>query len=673
MLKMFRSRSSLDRQIEKADVISFDVFDTAVQRKLDEPRSLFRLIQSRVDGILGERAEDFAAVRFLAEGEARRRGWAQHRRSEVTLSEIYAVVGEVLGLEAEAVDALLRDEIQAEIAICCRDPFVHSLFSRCVDLGKSIVFLSDMYLPRATIAEVLANCGYVKFDALLVSSEDRKTKGSGELFDEALRRLAVPADRWLHIGDNPHSDIVMARARGMAAWRYRPSAEKFRMDSRQLQAWTFEQPPTLAAQVIKGLVSNKLTRANADGSVATPDKEFWENFGYTSAGPLYAGFTEWLFEQVARHRLEKVFFLARDGFVLKRLFEKYRPAALADVQTHYLYASRRAMKIATLDVLDERTLEFLTQSFAINRVGAYLQRIGLDPAIYDRDIRQAGFADAQQYVQNGVDFGRLEGLLRSLWGPIQEIARAEREVLRDYLRSFGLGENRPVGLVDIGWQGSQQRAIRELLHGDGGASAHGFYLGTFWFASHLYGARLPNDAYLFNRGQPREFEELILNCVEIIELMFSAPEGSLVRIERGPGGEFVPIKQAASADDTLRNQFVERLQAGATEFVEDYFSLKREFPGLSIDPALALNQIGRVLRRPSPLEARHLGDIAHTKDFGESTPGSIAPASQLTDLLQRRRVIRWREGTWRAGIEARSSRLYRLLYRLRMRDLARRP
>lgn len=673
MHRMLKLQSKVARLIRNAEVVSFDVFDTAVQRKLDEPRSLFRLLQSGAGELLGARTDKFAAVRYLAEGEARRRAWTQGSINEITLDEIYAVIGEILDVEAEAIDELRRNEIRAELAVCCRDPFVHALYRQCIELDKSIVFLSDMYLPHDVIAEILANCGYTKFDALLVSSEERKTKASGALFDEALTRVPVPTDRWLHIGDNAYSDVAMARTRGLAAWRYRPSAEKFQLDSEQHRAWKFERPPTLAASVVKGLVSNRLTREKPPASTSTPDDMFWEDFGYSSAGPLYAGFVEWLFEQAARYGLQKLCFLARDGYIVKRLFEKYRPAHLASVETCYIYASRRALNIATIDALDERARQFLTQSYGLNRVGSFLRRVGLDPDAYGQEIRQAGFADERQFVRYGSDFEGLERLLKSVWAPIQEIARAERAVMQDYLRSFRLGEDRRIGLVDIGWQGSQQRAIQELLDCHGEVPAiHGFYLGTFWFASHLYKARLPNDAYLFNRGQPREFEDLVLSCVEIFELLFSSPEGSLVRIERGPAGEFVPIMQAAGPGDVRRNEFVERLQGGAGEFVEDYFGLKAEFPDLSIDPELALHQIGRVLRRPGREEAQHLGDIVHTKDFGESTPGPIAPASRLIDLLQRRRVIRKREGTWRAGIEARSSKLYSLLYRLRMRDLANR-
>src|SRR5450631_8498 len=142
-------KSRLERRIDRKRVISFDVFDMAILRKLDEPRSLFDLMLPRVYACLGSKTTELPAARFTAEGEARRRAWANGNVNEVTFSEIYAIVGEMLGLDAAAISELCRGEIEGEMAVCLRDPFIYSLYRRCLDLGKSVVFLSDMYLPQA--------------------------------------------------------------------------------------------------------------------------------------------------------------------------------------------------------------------------------------------------------------------------------------------------------------------------------------------------------------------------------------------------------------------------------------------------------------------------------------------------------------------------------------------
>jgi predicted HAD superfamily hydrolase len=660
-------KSRLERKIDRAQVASFDVFDTAVLRKIDWPQSLFHLMLPGISAILGARAPEFPSVRTYAESRARMLAQEARKSVEVKLLEIYEVLGDYLNLEAAAVQQLCQHEIQAELAICCQNPFIYSLYRRCIDQGNSVVFISDMYLPEAAVGAILKNCGYLKYDALLVSSETGNTKAQGKLYANALERIALPPKQWLHIGDNPHSDVRMARKRGMATWQYVPPAVRFAMNRERSKAWRPDRPVSATGYVVKGLIANRIGRAMPAGEVAKPNERFWEDFGYTSAGPLYVGFTEWLLEQTAKHNLDAIYFLARDGFIIQRLFEAFQPAGLANVEMHYLYASRRALKFATIRTIDDQTLQFLTQSLAMNEVGTFLKRIGLDPQSHADAVRRAGFRDIRHVVRSKEDFEHLKQLIKSLSEPICERARSEREVMRDYLLKSGLCDGRRVALVDVGWHGSQQQSIREILEAERQfPDIRGFYLGTFSFAASLYDAKCSHDAYLTRLGLPPEYANLLFGCVEIFELMFSTTEGSLVRMERTPSGDFTPIRHPVDRTDLYRNESVEKLQVGAMQFVADYLSVKREFPDLAMTPEIAITEVRRVLREPAAAEARHLGDITHTRDFGDSMRVPIAPRLGALALLGRRRYIRWQEGTWRAGIAARSSWLYRILYRLRM-------
>ena len=150
----------------------------------------------RISAILGARASEFPATRRFAEFEAHRRAWAkENARRNGAFEEIEAAVAEILGLEETAIPKLCGLEIESELAVCCQNPFVYSIYRRAIDLGKPVVFLSDMYLPQQAVGEILNRCGYTKYDALLVSSETRKTKASGGLYKEALARIGVAAIR----------------------------------------------------------------------------------------------------------------------------------------------------------------------------------------------------------------------------------------------------------------------------------------------------------------------------------------------------------------------------------------------------------------------------------------------------------------------------------------------
>ncbi len=56
-----------------------------------------------------------------------------------------------------------------------------------------------------------------RFETIVISCEVGRAKPDGAIFDEAARRLGLPAARLLHVGDSPESDFRGARDAGFRA------------------------------------------------------------------------------------------------------------------------------------------------------------------------------------------------------------------------------------------------------------------------------------------------------------------------------------------------------------------------------------------------------------------------------------------------------------------------
>jgi hypothetical protein len=98
--------------------------------------------------------------------------------------------------------------------------------------GWSIAFISDMYLPEAFLRQVLLREGAaLPEDAVYVSAAHNATKGSGALY--RIVRDALRPDRWIHYGDNRHSDGLMARAEGIEAH----TVDFGRIQAEEVLAW----------------------------------------------------------------------------------------------------------------------------------------------------------------------------------------------------------------------------------------------------------------------------------------------------------------------------------------------------------------------------------------------------------------------------------------------------
>lgn len=656
----------LARMVRAAQVVSFDVFDTAVLRALAQPVDLFRLMETAASRILDEDSFNFVVARPQAEAAAREFAWRNRRSAEVSLDEIYAVLGEMMGFDSDTASLLIQTELDAEFAVCRGNPFIHAVYRWCLDHGKRVAFISDTYWPQSAIAELLRRSGYDAYDALLVSSASGKSKADGKLHREA--RSLLPARRWLHIGDNYDSDVVMARTQRMKTWHYVRCSDVAARGQGGVADWHQPLEPARAvASVTQGLVANRLTAVRPVRNHHAEDPTaFWRDFGYAAAGPLFVGFTEWLIAQTVAQQLEALYFLARDGLIMQRVYEALAPMSGGVLETHYLWGSRRALNLAAIGKIDERALHFLTAGNGRLEARHYVDRLGLDWHDHIDAFRAAGFADPRQRVNDDRSEASLRRLFELLAEPVCECARQERSIVVDYLHHSGIVGDRRIGLVDIGWHGSIQRSITDLLdEGGTGPRISGFYVGTLAHRTPLIHPKYPHQAYLFRLGQPAAYADLMVTCIELVELLFSAAEGSIMRIERDGSGGFTAVRDADSLDDN-RYEAIRRLQEGAMDFVDDYVGLKRRFPELEMPRHTAVATLRRVLLNPSPIEARFIGDIRHADAFGEILKRPIVQRPSWLRLLGGPRAFRreLRDVYWAAGRDVRANRIERAIYRL---------
>ncbi|MCG6883119.1 MAG: hypothetical protein LJE62_05115, partial [Silicimonas sp.] len=280
--------------VETAGVVSFDVFDTLITRRVASPRDVFALIAEEVAGIAGEDASGFVENRLAAEKEATR-SVSERGREDPGLSDIYAALLKC-GEDDPRVARLCALEIAAEMRMVRRRPAGAAMFERARQAGRRIVLVSDMYLPREAVEALLAACGYTGWEALLLSSEAGVTKRSGALFGRLLAETGADAGDVLHIGDNRRGDVAVPGAMGIATLHLPASLDRMR-----------EAAPFLRGAIAKMANDGDAATSSALAQVATRAYDDTgselggdgfgrdaERLGYVVLGPLLAGFADWL-------------------------------------------------------------------------------------------------------------------------------------------------------------------------------------------------------------------------------------------------------------------------------------------------------------------------------------------------------------------------------------------
>ncbi len=441
---------------------------------------------------------------------------------EVTLAEIYDVFCELAGADPAAHrEELMALEMATEERLFYANPPILEACAAAARAGIRVVFASDMYLPRDFILGQLRRAGFdVEPPAggggrkLFLSVEHGASKHVGDLFEVMLKELGCQPAEIVHVGDNLHSDVLQAKARGLRAihWQAAVSAaasgEPALIDQLAQETgietvfaeedllsslcvgtarWRRVLHPALPAPAIgskngsevsgqngnghrpQGGVNSTETAAGGDASA----DDLWDRFGYEVGGPLYFLFLHWLLRQAREEGIEQLFFLARDGYHLREACDLLVERAGLDVRTVYMAASRRLLNLPQITALDGPALGFLLTPNPNLTVRHFLTRLGIDPTPWADEIRRVGFSSLDEIITTptGVfrseeDHRGMRALFSLLEGPILSQAGRERYQLLTYFRQIGFtpGEKNRLAVVDLGWQASSARALQTLLN-----------------------------------------------------------------------------------------------------------------------------------------------------------------------------------------------------------------
>lgn len=588
------------RRLAQYSVLSLDVFDTALVRLVSHPADIFEIVEHDYRARHPSTpAFGFADLRVAAEVEARR---ADRRRAdgETTLDEIYGHLRLPSDWPEGVAQELEQIELAVEVEFCRVNPRIKRVYDRARDNGMQVIFMSDMYLPSSTIAEMLASVGYQHEDHLFVSSGHPATKRSGELYALAAQTLDVRPEDILHIGDNRVVDVAGARSSGVSALWYRAPLDHSRLVNYEL-----------TESIRRALASIRRLQLGTDTEL--DDRQFWKQFGYENVGILYLGFAIWLRQQLLADGIERVFFLSRDGQILQRVFDRLPSSA----RSTYLYVSRRSLNFASIRALDEQALAFLGSPFngIVLTVAEYLRLVDLDPRDHLDAVERVGFATVDHEISTADDFATLHALLLDLEPTLLEQARLEKSSLVPYLQQAGMTDGGRIAVVDIGWHGSMQRSLESMLREiEPGTEVYGYYVATLQHVANLKAQGQVSKGFLADAGAPLSRANSVLRSFAIWEFLHQARHGSVVRI-RTNGDEYEPVLAANDwGDEELA--VLDHIQSGALEFVDDMLEVIRTRPSVVIPAATAAAPIERLIEWPTRREARMFGDLMAPNGFG---------------------------------------------------------
>ncbi len=638
-------------KINNSTYISFDIFNTAILRDVLRPLDVFELVRKQYESIYQCSLNNYAQQRQKAEKKARKKVWEQRRIAEVNFEEIFDCFHKDYGLDISSVSILQNLEIEAETNLCHRNEYIFSLYRHCLSEQKKIIFISDMYLPSDTIEQILRSAGYTEFQELFVSADFAKTKNRGDLYPIAIEKLECSANEILHIGDNYHSDIISAQNNGLKTYYYKSPLERSLKDrkfQREKLPKIFNANNSLEESVCLATIINKYySQPNFQ------ENNFWYDLGFKNLGILFLSFIGWLQATAKKDGIEKIFFLSRDGYIMKQVYDLTAEVFDLLPKSEYLYASRRALNIPSIKNLDEVALDFLVSGTSVLKVAQFLSRAGLEPKLYLEQLQRVGLNNLDEEIITSEQYQKLRNFYQLIAEDIEKIAACEREKLTQYLTSINFFQSHKVAVVDIGWHGSMQYSLAKIVDAlDKEVDIKGYYFATKIGAKKFQEKGMKMSSYLCDCGSPTYYEKTIRLSTEIFEFIHSAPHGSVIKY----GEKCEDMKPVLEENDRLQSELtkVEMMHQGAIDFITQYLKVIGKFSCIQIpSKEIAVEPLRRVLRNPTLEEAQNLGDIQHVESFGKvKMQRYIAkpPQSSFLELLRVDRVfVSLKSSFWKIG------------------------
>ena len=521
----------LTKLIDMYDVISFDIFDTLLFRNVYHPTDIFKIMERELKEKYD--IDNFYDIRVSSEAKAR----VGKPNGECNFDEIYDEIDKILdGKQTEYAKKL---EIKLENEFLCANPFMKKIYDYCKEKDKTVIYISDMYLPSEIIGKILYKNGYGK-DKLYVSCEYHKNKCGKELYTLVEKENGIDKSKWLHIGDNVNSDYNIPKELGLHSYRYKNTRE---YDTSYI-------PNSIEESIITAIQFNKLYNGL--------ELPYWEKFGILNVSPLYFSYSLWLY--CLTKDKDNLFFLARDGYIIKKIYELFPKT---DTYLKYIYCSRKSLQVPSLYDCSDDYLTFVltlkhdicSEKTSLSRMFESAQLDCTNPK-YKQLIKSFGFKSFDEIIDED-NYEPAKKLIATQVDDIREGLKYQRDLAIEYLNQEGMDKFKKINVVDVGWGGSIQYAIKKLLKKD----INGYYFGTIISEKEeIYSSMF---GYYFDLDYKPEDKEEIMNNVMIYELLFSAPHGPTLGYQKGK-----TVKPILGEDEN--SDTVEAFQEAALDTIKEY-------------------------------------------------------------------------------------------------------
>ena len=518
-------KENLIQQIRNVEVVSFDLFDTLIARNILWFEDLVEIIEQKLHN-KGVDIRDFVQKRISLEKKL------SCGRSP-KLEEIYAELLKDLNVEDFNAFELAELEYRTDCELICPRKDMIGLIHQIKKLGKSVYITTDSYYTKQQIEFLLKQNGIDEIDGVIVSCE-YDTKKTEKLFEKLIE--AAGTSRIIHIGDDIASDIESAMAWGLKSFHIYNTEELL---DKVGGLGLISDNMNLSDRIRIGMFKTRLFNSpfqfeDSEKKITVKDVE---DLGYLFIAPIILDFVEWFSEQIDKYKLKNIWFSARDGYLIQKVFALMFP----DTKSDYFLTSRISAIRAGVDSVSD--------------------------VKYVDDMKYCGGVEDNLKIRFGIDAEKIDprnveekniGLMRYA-KVILNVSREKRINYQKYIEKLNVKEG-GIAFFDFVAKGTCQMYIERMLKNP----IKGLY---FLQLEPEYMKNKKLDILPFYTEKERD-KSAIYDNYYILETILTSPDASVEEFDQKGNAKYA--KETRNDKDI---NCIEQVQNGILEYVNKYLSI----------------------------------------------------------------------------------------------------
>lgn len=570
---------------------SYDVFDTLITRKTATPAGIFQIVQSKLINLsqFSEIPEyiknNYVTIRKKIEKDLGRVQFISGTIEEISLDDIYNEIATNYCLPLKSIELIKKCEIDTEFEnVIGISENIQSIKSK-IRNGDKIILISDMYLSKDTIQKMLTSIDEIFLTIpLYVSSEIKLSKRTGNLYKYISQKENVKFSEWEHVGNDWLSDAVVPHKIGIKTSVYSTlpllSFEKHILE---------KYPDNLTAQILIGAAC-AIRRDNRSLSSL-------EIIGCSLSAQLLYFYVSHVISSAQNNHISDLYFIARDGFILKKIAEKILSKSNNRVELHYIYGSRQAWRIHEINELlnneDMNTvfylssIEDLADYFSIDENFIYK----LLPEKYRHKSRKFSREDIQSIISSLLNNSEFTEKLSIV------IDNKKDLLTRYFIQEVDF--EKEIAFVDLYGTGKSISNVTRILKGILKDSIHTYYLSGRC-------SKGINDFTKIHMWQ------LDLPLGGMLEILCRAPHGQTTGY-REEKGIIRPILDSRTIEYTANYDYYIETVMSCSEIITDIIT---SIPSFSLDIAIFYEYFRLFTRYPDSITVKTLSNLPYSSSSG---------------------------------------------------------